>query len=57
MKVPCGQCRKHWDKQVANTPPEWSNYFNWSVARHNEVNAMLGKPIMGEFEARTRWIA
>jgi hypothetical protein len=53
--LPCGDCRNHWDAMVAATPPEWANYFAWTVARHNEVNRRLGKPEMGEEEALQRW--
>jgi Erv1 / Alr family len=55
-RVPCGQCKQHWDAMLARTPPDWANYFAWTVARHNEVNARLGKPGMEEAEARVRWV-
>lgn len=53
--IPCGDCRKHWDAMLAATPPDWSAYFAWTVARHNEVNRRLGKPEMGLEEALQRW--
>lgn len=55
LHLPCGECRRHWDGMVARTPPDWANYFAWTVDRHNEVNAKLGKPVMSIETARQTW--
>jgi hypothetical protein len=55
-EVPCGKCRKDWREMLARTPPDWDKYFAWTVDRHNEINAKLGKPIMSLEEARARWL-
>lgn len=57
-KLPCGECKQHWRALLAATPPDYSSreaFFAWGVAAHNQVNARLGKPIMGLDEARKIW--
>ncbi len=54
-RVPCGECRRHWDGMMSRTPPDWANYFAWTVDRHNEVNARLGKPAVSIDAARQLW--
>jgi hypothetical protein len=61
-RLPCGECRAHWSKLLAELPPELASrekYFAWTVAAHNAVNRRLGKPEMPEAEARQlhRWPA
>jgi len=53
--LPCGECKQHWDMMQVRTPPDFANYFEWTVARHNEVNARLAKPEMTVAEAREKW--
>ena len=48
-------CRKQWEQDILATPPDFTNYFAWTVAMHNRVNARLGKPILTVEEARARW--
>ena len=58
QKLPCGHCRAHWLAMMQRTPPDFStayNYFAWTVARHDEVNAKLGKPVFGLIAAADRW--
>lgn len=55
LRLPCGECRKHWDGMLALTPPCWGDYFAWTVARHNEVNARLGKLQLTVDQARDHW--
>lgn len=53
-RVPCGECRKHWSEILAAMPPDLSSadrYFAWTVAAHNEVNRLLGKPEMSVEDA------
>lgn len=57
-RIPCGSCRQHWKNMVQRTPADLSSpaaYFAWTVDRHNEVNARLGKPIISMEEARSIW--
>lgn len=59
-RLPCGDCRSHWKKMVKATPPDLSGaaaFFAWTVARHNEVNARLGKPAMSVADALALWSA
>lgn len=53
--LPCGDCKSHWLEMLKRTPPDRSRYFAWSVDRHNEVNARIGKPILTEAAARSLW--
>lgn len=54
-RVPCGECRRHWLEMFKRTPIESHRYFDWTVDRHNEVNARLGKPVISYEEARRIW--
>lgn len=59
----CLPCRQHFKMLLDNHPPppppyassssssSQPNYFEWSVAAHNVVNARLGKPIFCEKKA------
>lgn len=58
QRVPCGECRQHWVADVAANPPDYSDnlaLFNWTVDRHNGVNARTGKPVLMYGEARNIW--
>ena len=48
-------CRNQWRHDLVIEPPDFSNYFAWTVSQHNRVNARLGKPILTVEEARARW--
>lgn len=54
-RVPCGDCRRHWNEILARLPPDAGRPFEWSVAAHNEVNVKLDKPTLTVGEARQRW--
>jgi hypothetical protein len=54
-RLPCSGCRQHWDAMVKDAPPDWNAYFAWTVARHNEVNARLGKRQIALWEAEVLW--
>lgn len=54
-RVPCGECRQHWQGIVTQPPPNLSSgdaYFAWTVATHNLINRRLDKPEMPLAEAR-----
>jgi hypothetical protein len=55
-RIPCGVCRQHWARMLQETPPNYFDYFAWSVDRHNEINAKLGKPIFTFEQALARWL-
>jgi len=48
-------CRESWKKELMMLPPDFKNYFFWSVAIHNMVNVRLGKPQVNVDEARKIW--
>jgi hypothetical protein len=48
-------CREAWKKELMQLPPDFKNYFFWSVAIHNMVNVRLGKPQVNVDEARKIW--
>jgi hypothetical protein len=53
-RVPCGKCQLHWNQWVRKNPPHLESnerLFAWSVAAHNAVNFMLGKPLMNLHDA------
>jgi Erv1 / Alr family len=54
----CG-CADHWKAIIAKHPPDFTSpaaFFAWTVDRHNDVNARLGKPIMSHEEARALYL-
>lgn len=58
MRLPCGTCRQHWREMLNRTPPHLSSndaLFAWTVERHSEVSAKLGKPTLTIDEARALW--
>jgi hypothetical protein len=54
-RIPCGSCRKHWQEMMGLTPQNPDDYFSWTVDRHNEINAKLGKPTLTLDQAAVRW--
>lgn len=47
LTIPCGECRAHFDALLDARPPQMQSaraYHDWTVAIHNDVNRMLGKP-------------
>jgi hypothetical protein len=55
-RLPCGECKTHWRKITGAHPPDFSDYFEWGVARHNDVNRLLGKPEILLEAARDIWV-
>jgi hypothetical protein len=48
------KCLQHWRQLCKANSPDFSSadaFFIWTVDRHNEVNAKLGKPLMTHAEA------
>lgn len=39
------KCKEHWIKWVKKNPPDFKNYFSWTVMGHNNINKILGKPV------------
>ena len=42
--IDCG-CQDTFRNYVKETPPDFDDFYAWSVKAHNWVNAKLGKPI------------
>lgn len=38
-------CRHNWDALTKDNPPDYQNFAQWAIDRHNDVNRKLGKPI------------
>lgn len=38
-------CRANWDALTKDNPPDYANFAQWAIDRHNDVNKKLGKPI------------
>jgi hypothetical protein len=54
--IPCGDCRRRWQKIVAVNPPVYGDgWFAWTVMVHNLVNAEIGKPQMSLADAAALW--
>lgn len=54
-RLPSCSCGNHAASYLAAHPPVWADYFAWTVAFHNAVNARLGRPLLALEEARARW--
>jgi hypothetical protein len=65
-RLPCGQCRRQWLKDLADFPPPkldphhgpalWRRgLFAWTVARHNQISRRLRKLELSVPQARRRW--
>jgi hypothetical protein len=50
----CG-CMKKVRAILAHTPPDFENWFPWTVWFHNEVNCSLNHPIVSMERARMLW--
>lgn len=45
-RIPCGECRRHFDKFSAEHPPDFTShrsYFEWTWELHESVNRKLEK--------------
>jgi hypothetical protein len=54
--IPCPVCREHYKVHLQKLPlsphlDRREDLFRWTVELHNEVNQMLGKPIVSETES------
>lgn len=49
------KCRDQWRDDLKIMPPDFANYFAWSVTVHNRVNERLKKPLLTVEEALTIW--
>jgi hypothetical protein len=54
--IPCPVCREHYKVHIQKLPltphlDRREDLFRWTVELHNEVNQMLGKPIVSETES------
>lgn len=58
--VPCGECRHSWKRLVRNNPlsqkASADQFWQWTVDRHNDVNAKLGKPMLTYEEAKPLYV-
>jgi len=45
----CRSFYRWWTKQ---NPPDYANYFEWTVKLHNAVNQKLNKPILSVEDAK-----
>lgn len=46
------KCREFWTVWIRKNPPDFKNYFEWTVKAHNAVNKKLNKPEITVEEAR-----
>ena len=56
-RVPCGDCRRHWQGVLAEHPLPTDGQFEWSVRVHAAVSRRIGKPEMSVEDARRIWSA
>lgn len=56
-KLPCGDCRQFFAQYLQTNPPDFTDYFAWTVGLHNAVNLKLKKPEVTLDQARALWAA
>lgn len=47
QKLPCGECKTHWQKALTERPPDVETaeaFRRWVWSEHNLINARKGKP-------------
>ena len=49
-------CKEHLDEWMSENPPDWSNFFAWTIKLHNAVNDRIGKRMMTDEDARQYWL-
>ena len=50
------RCKMFYYNWKSGNPPDFQNYFEWSVKLHNAVNEKLNKPTMDLEQARQLWL-
>jgi hypothetical protein len=48
-------CQKHLLNFLHENPPDWSNFFAWTISLHNDVNDRIGKPVLDVESAHKLW--
>jgi len=48
-------CQKHLLQFIGDNPPDWADFFEWTIELHNAVNIRIGKPLMDPENAREYW--
>ena len=57
--LPCPFCAEHFKQNIIKMPIRLYNkseFFNWTVDMHNEVNKLNGKAILSYEEASDEWV-
>ncbi len=50
-------CQAEWHQFIRHNPPDWTNWFAWTVRAHNAVNLRLGKAVLSLEAARKMYDA
>jgi hypothetical protein len=55
--LPFGECpcAKHLHEYLKENPPDWEDFFLWTVDLHNAVNDRIGKPTISVDDAAELW--
>jgi hypothetical protein len=58
--LPCGDCKRSWKLLMQQKPLLQSatdkQFWEWTVDRHNDVNAKLGKPLLTYEQAKVLYV-
>lgn len=49
-------CKSHLEEFMQENPPDWNDFFSWTIDLHNAVNIRIGKPTMDVENAREYWL-
>ena len=49
-------CKYFYKRWVEENPPDFDNYFKWTVNLHNAVNEKLGKKTISLPSAKSYWV-
>ena len=48
-------CKVHLDAFVKENPPDWRDFFTWTIHLHNDVNDRIGKKLIPVEDALKLW--
>lgn len=48
-------CKSNWKNLMKQYPPQWNDYFFWSVTMHSKVSESIGKMSLTVQQARQIW--
>lgn len=48
--IPCNTCSEHYEQNIKDMPPDFTNLIKWVFDFHNYINSKVDKPRFSEEE-------